>query len=181
MDSAIQNEKGRITPMAEDVKDKIIRYLQDAHAAEEGGLASLRDVMDSATDQDLKSCLEEHAKVTESQSSRLETRILALGAKKAEGKSLLNTLLGKGSDLVNIFHDKEDKQAQDAMKLFAFENLEVASYTALKSFADAAGDYETAQLAETILSEEQLAAERLLRLIPQLARAPISNTATTSR
>ena len=167
--------------MAEDVKEKVIRYLQDAHAAEEGGLASLRDIIDAATDQDFKSSLEEHAKITESQSSRLEARILALGAKKAEGKSLLNTLIGKGSDLINIFHDKEDKQAQDAMKLYALENLEVASYTALKAFADAAGDHETAQLAETILNEEQLAAERILRLIPQLARAPLSTaTATTS-
>lgn len=167
--------------MAEDVKEKVIRYLQDAHAAEEGALSSMRDVAASSTDPEFKTSIQEHITVTESQSSRLEARILALGAKKAEGKSLMDTLIGKGSDLVNMFHDKEDKQAQDAMKLYALENLEVASYTALKSFADAAGDYETAQLAETILGEEQLAAERILRLIPQLARAPLASAAATPR
>jgi len=166
--------------MAEELKDRIIRYLQDAHAAEEGGLSSLKDISAEATDVDFKSAVDEHIAVTQSQADRLATRIAALGGEKSHGKSLLNTIIGKGSDLLNIFHDKEDKQTQDAIKAYALENFEVATYTSLKAFADSVGDFETAQLADTILAEEQLASERLLRVIPNLAKLAVVNTTSKS-
>lgn len=162
--------------MAEDIKERIVRYLQDAHAAEEGAIGSLKDVAAEATNSNFKTALEEHITVTESQAQRLADRIHALGSDKAAGKGLLNSLIAKGSDLLNVFHDREDKQTQDAIKLFALENFEIATYTALKAFSDAAGDYETAQLADTILAEEQLAAERILRVLPELAQAALGRT-----
>lgn len=166
--------------MAEDVKDRIVRYLQDAHAAEDGALSSLKDIAAEATNADFKTAVEEHAAVTQSQADRLATRLAALGGDKSHGKSLINSIIAKGSDLLNIFHDKEDKQTQDAIKLYALENFEVATYTALKAFADSVGDYETAQLADTILAEEQLAAERILRVVPQIAKSAVANTAPRS-
>jgi ferritin-like metal-binding protein YciE len=164
--------------MAEDVKERIIRYLQDTHAAEEGAIGSLRDIAAEATNANFKASVEEHLTVTQSQAKRLEDRIHALGSDKATGKSLINSLIAKGSDLLNIFHDREDKQTQDAIKLFALENFEIATYTSLKAFADAAGDYETAQLADSILAEEQLAAERILRVIPELAQSALGRATT---
>jgi ferritin-like metal-binding protein YciE len=165
--------------MAEDIKERIIRYLQDAHAAEEGAISSMRSTAEEATNSNFKTALEEHISVTESQAQRLADRIKALGSDKSSGKSLVNSLIAKGSDLVNVFHDREDKQTQDAIKLFALENFEIATYTSLKAFSDAAGDYETAQLAATILAEEQLAAERILRVLPELAQAALGRTTAT--
>lgn len=162
--------------MAEETKERVLRYLNDAHAAEEGGLSSLRDIAAEATDPDLKAAVEEHITVTQSQADRLKSRILALGGDKAEGKSLLNTLIGKGSDLLNIFHDKEDKQTQDVIKAYSLEHFEVGMYTSLQAFADAVGDTETAQLAASIMQEEQLAGERMLRLIPRIAISAVSKT-----
>jgi len=163
--------------MAEEVKDRIIRYLQDAHAAEDGALSSLKDIAAEATNTDFKAAVEEHITVTQSQADRLATRIAALGGEKAHGKSLLNSIIAKGSGLLNVFHDQEDKQTQDAIKLYALENFEVATYTSLKAFSDSVGDFETAQLADTILAEEQLAAERILRVLPTLAKSAVANVA----
>ncbi len=163
--------------MAETSQERLLRYLTDAHAAEEGGLGSLKDIAQEATDPDVRAAVQDHLTVTQSQADRLSARITALGGSPNGGKSLLNTIIGKGSDLLNVFHDKEDKQTQDVIKAYALENFEVGMYTSLKAYANAVGDAETAQLADTILSEEQLAGERLLRLIPQVATYALRNTA----
>ncbi len=159
--------------MAETVKEKIIRYLNDSYAAELGGLESMKDVETDAEDADLKQAISEHLTVTQSQIDRIEARLKALGTEPNKGKSTLNTILGKASHFLNAFHDDEDRQTQNLIKFTAYEQFEVASYTALKAFADAVGDYETAQLADAIKNEEQLAGEKLLRLIPQVSTSAV--------
>ncbi len=166
--------------MAEDLKEQLLRYLNDAYAAEIGGQSSLKDLAAETTNADLKQAVEEHITVTQSQADRITARILALGGDKSEPKGLLNEALAKGSALLNVFHNKEDKQTQDTIKAYSFEHFEIGAYTSLKAFADAIGDYETAQLAQTIIGEEQLAAERLQRLIPHLATAALKNSAGTT-
>jgi len=165
--------------MAEDVKKQLLRYLNDAYAVEVGVLSPLKDLSEATTDADVRQAVTEHIAVTQSQADRLTARILALGGDKSEPKGLLNTIIGKGSDLLNVFHSHEDKQTQDVIKAYSLEYFEVGMYTSLKAYADGIGDYETAQLADTIMGEEQLAGERLGRLIPQVATAALKNTADT--
>ena len=163
--------------MAEDVKEQLLRYLNDAYAAEMGGMASLKDLAAETTDAELRQAVEQHITVTQSQADRVTARILALGGDKSEPKGILNEFLAKTSGLLNAFHSKEDKQTQDTIKAYAFEHFEIGAYTSMKAYANAIGDHETAQLADTIIGEEQLAAERLQRLIPQLAVASVNNAA----
>lgn len=163
--------------MAETTKDQLLRYLHDSYAAEVGGVASLNDLAALATDADLKQVVTEHISVTQSQADRVKARILALGSDVSEPKGVLNSVLAKASSALNIGHSHEDKQTQDTIKAYAFEHFEVGAYTSLHAFANAIGDAETAQLAQTIISEEQMAGERLQRLIPQLAVAALKNAA----
>ena len=107
----------------------------------------------------------------------MSARILALGGDKSEPKGILNSVLAKASSALNIGHSHEDKQTQDTIKAYSFEHFEVGAYTSLQAFANAIGDAETAQLAQTIIGEEQMAAERLLRLIPQVATHALKNSA----
>ena len=165
--------------MAEDVKEQLLRYLNDAYAVEVGAISSLKDLSEAATDVDVRQAVTEHLAVTQSQADRLTARILALGGDKSEPKGFLNSIIGKGSDLLNVFHSHEDKQTQDVIKAYSLEHFEVGMYTSLKAFADAIGDHETAQLADKIIGEEQLAGERLGRLIPQVATAALKNTVGT--
>jgi ferritin-like metal-binding protein YciE len=165
--------------MPENVKERVLRYLNDAHAAEDGALSFLRDFANETTNPDVKAIVIEHIAVTQSQMDRVAARIKALGGEKAAGKGFLNTLLAKSSEMLNVFHDREDKETQDLLKAYAMEHLEVGMYMSLKAFADAVGDYETAQLADAILGEEQLAAERLLRVVPQVARTAVATSVHT--
>ncbi len=162
--------------MAEDTRERIVRYLVDAHAAEVGGLASLKDIAAETNDPDVRAAVQDHMTQTQSQADRVEARLKALGGKPSDGKGILNTILGKGSDLLNIFHDKEDKQTQDVIKAYALENFEVGMYTSLHAYADAVGDTETATLARDIIGEEQQAAHKLLGLIPQVAVQAVGKT-----
>ena len=163
--------------MAEDTKARIVRYLTDAHAVEVGGLSSLKDIAAETNDPDVRATVQEHLTQTQSQADRVEARLTALGGKPSDGKGLLNTVIGKGSDLLNVFHDKEDKQTQDVIKAYALENFEVGMYTSLHAYADAVGDSETASLARTIIGEEQQAAAKLLALVPQVATQAVAKTA----
>jgi ferritin-like metal-binding protein YciE len=165
--------------MAENVKERVLRYLNDAHAAEDGALGFLKDFAAETNNLDVRSAITEHIAVTQSQIDRLEARIQALGGKASGGKNLIDSIIAKGSNLLNIFHDKEDKETQDLIKAYSLEHFEVGMYTALKAFSDSIGDYETAQLADTILGEEQLAAERILRVIPQVARTAVAASVNT--
>lgn len=166
--------------MADDVKGQLLRYLNDAYAAEVGGIVSLRDLAAETTDAAVKQAVEEHITVTQSQADRVNARIQALGGDKSEPKGILNEFLAKASGVLNIFHNQEDKQTQDLIKAYSFEHFEIAAYTSLKAYADAIGDHETTQLADTIIGEEQLAAERLLRLIPQVAVTAVKNAANVA-
>ena len=165
--------------MTEDVKGQLLRYLSDAHAAEVGGLASLKDLVEGTTDANVRQVVAEHITVTQSQIERLEARIEALGGSKSEGKGLLNTIIGKGSDLLNIFHSHEDKQTQNLIKAYSLEHFEVGMYMSLEAYADAIGDTETARLATAFIAEEQMAAERVSRLIPEVAISALKNSEGT--
>lgn len=161
--------------MAENTKEQLLRYLNDSYAAEIGGMSALNDLAALATNAELKQAVTEHIAVTQSQADRIQARILALGGDKSEPKAILNEAMAKISSTLNIGHSHEDKQTQDTIKAYSFEHFEIGAYTSLKAYADAIGDHETVQLANTIIGEEQLAAERLQRLIPQLAVAALQN------
>jgi ferritin-like metal-binding protein YciE len=160
----------------EDVKERMLRYLNDAYAVEDGGIKALRGISEESDYGEMKMAIDEHIAVSETQLTRLTQRIGALGGDTTKAKGVVNTIIGKASELVNAFHDKEDKLTQDLIKAYSLEHFEVGMYTSLKAFADEVGDHETAQMADAIVAEEQLAAERILRLIPQVARAAVVRT-----
>lgn len=162
--------------MAEDATHRLLRYLNDSYASEMGGLTALKDLAVEATDIELKNAVTQHIEVTETQVERLKERILALGGDKSGPKAIVNTAIAKGSGLLNAFHDKADKQTQDLIKAYAYEHFEIAAYTSLYTYANAVGDSITAQLAQSLITEEREAAVQLERLIPQVAALALENT-----
>ncbi len=150
--------------------DRLIRYLQDAHAAEIGIAKMLEESIDGANNVQVKTTLQEHLDVTRVQAQRLETRLHALGGEPSSGKGFLNSLMGKVSDLLNMGHDDYDKTTQDLIKGFATEHLEMGMYSSLEAYATAYGDTETAALARQLFDEEKQAAEKVFPLIAMIAQ-----------
>ena len=162
--------------MPETQKHRLLRYLNDTHATEVGGLLALKDLAAEATDPDLRQIVQDHISETQSQADRLKARILILGGDVSEAKDLVQSAAAKSSRLMNLFHDQEDKQTQDLVKAYALTHFEVGVYTSLEAFADAAGDAETARLAREIRAEEEAAAGRLERLIPRVSVQALNRT-----
>lgn len=154
----------------EDSNTRLLRYLNDSYASEMGGLVALRDlvVMAEGTPE-IHQALEQHLQVSESQAERLRDRILALGGDKSEPKAMVNSLIAKGSALVNSLHNREDKLTQDLIKMYAFERFEMGAYLALRTYSETINDEETALLATQLIDEEKLASDMLERLIPLAA------------
>ena len=162
--------------MAETPQGRLIRYIQDAHAAEVGGVTVMNDFIAEIDNPQVKALFQQHVVETQSQAQRLEQRLTELGSGTSDGKGLLNKLMGKGSDLLQSFHDEYDKTTQDLIKGYATENLEMGMYSSLASYAEAVGDTQTAQLALQILAEEKATAEKLFPMIAITAKAALANT-----
>jgi ferritin-like metal-binding protein YciE len=158
--------------MPEDTRHRLLRYLNDAHAMEVGGLTALQDSADRTADPEARSLFNELSGIARTQIDRLAARIESLGGNVAVNKSLFNSMLAKGHRLTNAFHDQADKDTQEVIKAAGMSWLEVGAYTSLSAYSRAIGDEQTATLGDTLAEEERLAADRLNRLIPRLAVIP---------
>ena len=162
----------------ENTKERLVRYIQDAHAAEVGIEEILKNFISECNDEQARAAFEEHLGVTKSQAARLEARLTALGSGSSSGKSFLNSIMGKLSDIMHASHDAYDKTTQDLIKAYATEHLEIGMYTSLYAYAEAIGDTETAALAKEIIAEEQAAADKVFPMISVTAKAVLNATAT---
>ena len=116
--------------------DRLIRYLQDAHAAEVGIAEMLQQFLDDAESQDVARMLfREHLAVTRSQASRLEQRLLDLGARPSDSKGFFTSLLAKGTQVATIAQDEYDKSTQNLIKAYATEHFEQGMYASIIAYA----------------------------------------------
>jgi ferritin-like metal-binding protein YciE len=161
---------------------KIVRYLNEAHASEVGLVRVLQSQIAMTPRGTYRTGLEKHLRETRDHAERLQTRLgelgqggnpLQVGIGVAEsvfaqalalGKTPLDLLRGSGGE------EKVLKNAKDAA---ATEALEIATYTAIERLARAVGDEETARLAVSIRRDEEKMLERILAEIPKLTDAVV--------
>jgi len=149
--------------------DRLIRYLDDAWALEKTLVTTLKDMADEVNDSGVRALFLEHRAITHQHEENLEARLRALGKEPSRTKSFLNQIGGKMGDMLHGAHDEYDKTTLNLMKAFATENLEMAVYEALASFATEVGDLETEKMAQQHLAQEKEAAAKIW---PQIA--PVS-------
>lgn len=162
--------------MAENVKERLVRYLQDAHAAEVGIEEILSGFINDTDDASIKSIFQQNRLETRSQADRLESRLNALGEKPSSGKNFLNSILGKVSEVMHGAHDEYDKNTQNLIKAYTSAHLERGMYESLFAYSNAIGDQVTANLARQLQAEDEAAAQRLFPLIQQYAQTALAGT-----
>lgn len=160
----------------ENKKHRLLRYLNNAHATEIAGAGGLKDLIARTSDPAVLAVASEHLTQTRDQAKRLAARIKTLGGKVAKSKVAEQRTAGKATLLLNALHDHEDKQTQELVKSYALEHFEIGAYTSLIAYAQAIGDTQTADLAETIRAEEVRAAERMGALIAPVAAQAVAQT-----
>ena len=151
----------------------IQRYLQDAIASEKSFESQLRSMAEEGDNPRVQELFLSHADETKRQCDRLTSRLQVLGGSPSTAKSVLAHIFGSIPKVGQIGQKQEDRNTRNLIIAYAIEQSEVATYEALKVAAEAVGDIPTANLAEEIQREEQMAAQRIWNLVPAAARVSV--------
>jgi len=151
-------------------KDIIIRYVQDAEAAErnfEDALASFGEAGNQPEVQRLFSHMSQKART---QHQRLRARLEDLGGEPSTMKSILAHMLAFTPTSAQMGHHPAEKNTQHLMIVYSAAAAEMAMYESLANAASAAGDSETERLARQLQSEEREDHEQAWSFLQQSAR-----------
>jgi ferritin-like metal-binding protein YciE len=153
----------------EDSKSIVIRYLEDAIAAEKSFETQLQSFAKEGDDAQAHVLFERHAGETKRQYELLTERLNALGGSPSTVKSFLAHVFGLTPKAASLGHDEAERVTQNLMMAYAVENSEVAMYESLATVARLAGDTVTEQLARRIQQQERETAEKVFALLPASA------------
>jgi ferritin-like metal-binding protein YciE len=141
------------------IEEKLVEYIDDAHAMEHNVLRMLDGMIATTKDEQIKRSLERHKKQTEKQAERLEERLRAHNASPSmvkEAGGMLSALMKSVADVA-----RGDKAGRNARDGYATEHMEIASYELLERVAKMAGDKETAAVARQNREEEEAMARSI--------------------
>jgi ferritin-like metal-binding protein YciE len=172
---------------------KLIQYLNEAYGKEKELETALQAHIKMTKRAPYKKRLQDHLKETKAQSKGLERRIKALGGKAerspvavpgpgaaveaatavtaaatktlAAAKGPLHALRGTG---------ESERMLKNAKDELWNEYEEIGNYTAIETLAEALSDKETAKLARDFRKQEERMAAFLLKLIPTLTKAVVT-------
>ncbi|HEX2609177.1 MAG TPA: DUF892 family protein [Flavisolibacter sp.] len=162
-----------------DLNDLLKHEIQDLYSAEEQILAALPVMIEKASDQELKTALQQHLDVTARQKNRLDQLMgwLNAGQETTEKKGLLSRLfkskqvcrgmqglIEEGTKVMNEDMDKEVLDAAIIACAQKIEHYEICGYGTARTYARELGQEETARLLEETLAEEYEADDLLTRL-----------------
>ena len=166
--------------MSKQQKQKIVQYLNEAHASELALVRQLQAQIAMTPKGSYRDGLETHLDETRRHAERLEARLNELGEGNnplQAGLGAIESLIGQALALTKTPLDLvrgsggEEKVLKNAKDSCAAEALEIATYTAIARLARIAGDTKTERLANSLMADEQRMLDRLSKEIPRLTDA----------
>jgi ferritin-like metal-binding protein YciE len=150
-------EVGRVADTK--LQQKLVDYVQDAHAMEQTVSTMLDSMISTTDDPEITQMLKHHKQQTQEHERRLRERLDALGA----GTSTTKAVGGLGAALFKGVGDvaRTDKPAKNARDGYMTEHMEIAAYELLERLAKRAGDEQTAEVARLNRADEQAMAKKI--------------------
>jgi len=158
-------------------EQKIVQYLNEAHASEVALTRVLQSQIAMTPRGSYRSGLEKHLGETRDHAQRTRDRLRELGhggspiqAATGVAQSVVGQALALGKTPLDLVrgHGGEEKVLKNAKDAAATEALEIATYTSLERLARSVGDDVTADLAASIRTDEEQMLRRILSEIPKL-------------
>jgi ferritin-like metal-binding protein YciE len=172
----------RIPKLMTRSSQKVVQYLEEAHASEAGLVRVLQSQIAMTPRGRYRTALERHLRETREHASRVEARLGELGHGDNPiqvGIGVAETVLAQGLAIAKTPLDLlrgsggEEKVLKNAKDAAATEALEIATYTAIERLARDVDDDETARLAASIRADEERMLARILDEIPKLTDAVV--------
>jgi ferritin-like metal-binding protein YciE len=149
-----------------DPREKLPKYLADAHAIEAQAIQMLERAPKIAGEPELERIYAGHLEESRRHQELVEQRLRDAGGKP---NALKDAVMRLGAlNWGGFFQAQPDTPAKLAGFAFAFEHLEIGSYEQLQQVAARAGDEQTVRVVESILEDER---EMALRLVDGFDRA----------
>ena len=147
------------------LQDLFESQLRDAYGAEQQMIEALPDMIDAASSPEVKNALEEHLKETQQQAQRLEEIFDILDieseAEKCDGMA---GIIDEGKKLIKADGEPNVKDAALIAAAQKVEHYEIATYGALRTFAEILGDDDVAEMLAQTLGEESHAHKLLSKI-----------------
>jgi ferritin-like metal-binding protein YciE len=149
----------------ENLQQLFVEQLRDLYDGEQQITEALPKLIEKASNPQLKSALQEHLQITESQIERLEDIFEQLD-EDPEGESCkgMKGVIKEGDDVVGKAKDPAVRDASIITSAQRVEHYEIAGYGTVKTYARQLGKQEWAQILEEILSEEKEADQKLTQI-----------------
>jgi ferritin-like metal-binding protein YciE len=141
------------------LREKLVEYVEDAHAMEQSVLRSLDSMISTTNDPEIVEMLRHHKEESERHERLLKERLDALGAgtsTRKEAQTVAGALLKGIGDQART--DKPGKNARDG---YVTEHMKIAAYQLLERLAVRAGDQETAEVARRNRADEEAMAQKI--------------------
>lgn len=156
----------------DDIQEQLGKYLADSHAIETQSLALLDKGSELIGSGALAAALRSHHAETEEHLRLVEARLQARGESPSSVKDAALKLgaLNWGA----FFAAQPDTPVKLAAFAYAIEHLEAGAYETLGRVAQRAGDAETVAMAQRILEQERLAADKVRSLFDEAISATLA-------
>ena len=149
----------------ETMDDLFVHQLQDIYYAEHQILKALPQMIEKATEPQLKQAFQLHLKETENQVQRIK-QVFQLRGAEAKGVDCpaIDGIIEEADDVADEIADKDVLDAALAAAAQAVEHYEIARYGTLIAWARELGRADCANLLEKNLEEEKAADKKLTEI-----------------
>lgn len=152
-----------------DLHENYLDWVRDAHAMEEQAETMLKGMAGRLEHYPaLEARIKQHIEETKEQQRLVESVIKRFDSSTSTFKDLAGKATALGQSMGGIF--ASDEVVKGAISGFVFENLEIASYTALIAAAKAVGDSEGERIFQQILAQEKAMAAWLEEHLPEVTQ-----------
>ncbi len=156
---------GLFSPDIETMEDLFKHQLQDIYYAEKQILKALPDMIEKATDPELKQGFQTHLAETERQVERLRQAFQSIGQEpKGVDCPAIDGIIEEANEIAGEVGDKEVLDAALIAAAQAVEHYEITRYGTLAAWATQLGHTECARLFEETLAEERATDKKLTEL-----------------
>jgi ferritin-like metal-binding protein YciE len=154
---------------------KLIQYLNEAYGKEKELETALQAHIGMTERKPYKKRLQQHLKETKSHARDLERRIKKLGGDATTLGTIASKAIAAAKGPLHMLRgtSDEEKLLKNAKTEYSEEHEEIATYTAIETFAESVNDKETAKLARSIRRDEERMAKYLEGLIPTLTKSVV--------